>query len=272
MALIITALDFSDVALNAVHYACRLATQHNAAVTIVHAYSVPVTFNDNPMPVLPVEESREIAQKNIAGILDTLTVSYPDISINYHITYGDITEALTEYAAKKSPWLIVVGNSLEDDSFWYGSSLLNLMRELSLPVLAIPHGMQYRPVKNICFACDYKNVSEHLPASGIVSFAKATGSSLQVLNIDHDNKSYQADTVIESTALHEMIKDANPKYHFVDNADLDAGIQSFINNNEIDWLIVVPHKHNFLEGLFHKSRTKTIAKHTHIPILALHEK
>jgi nucleotide-binding universal stress UspA family protein len=206
-------------------------------------------------------------------LINDLNSTHPGLNIGSHLTFGGITDGLVEYAEKHKPWLIIVGNSLsEEDSFWFGGNLLQLMRELPFPVLAIPNGTDFRTVKNICFACDYKRVTDHLPAQELVNIVKTIGASLQVLNIDHDNKSFGTETPLESTSLHEMIGTANPTYHYIDNANIDEGIQNFINQNQADWLVVTPHRHTFFEGLFHKSRTKAIARNIHIPILALHEK
>jgi len=72
--------------------------------------------------------------------------------------------------------------------------------------------------------------------------------------------------------LNDLIHAANPEYHNIDNEDVEAGIQSFIKDSDVDWLVVVPHKHSFFESLFHKSHTKALVKQAHIPILALHKK
>jgi hypothetical protein len=52
MPLIIAATDFSDVAENAVNYACSLATAQKAEVMVIHSFIVPVMFSDIPMPEL----------------------------------------------------------------------------------------------------------------------------------------------------------------------------------------------------------------------------
>jgi len=272
MSLIITATDFSTIANDAVHYACQLAHAYKATVTVVHAYNIPVTFNENPMPVMPIEESRAIAQKSLDEMVTSLSKTYPGLQINSHLTFGDITEGIIDFAKNNKPWMAVVGNSLsEDDTYWFGGNLLQLMRDTPFPVLAIPHGIEFKTPHKICLACDYKKVIGHLPAQNLVNLVAITGASLQVLNIDHDNRSFGTDTPLESTELHKMIGEANPTYNYIDSEDIDEGIQNFIEQNNIDWLVVTPHKHGFIEGLFHKSRTKSIARHTHIPILALHE-
>jgi nucleotide-binding universal stress UspA family protein len=269
---IIAATDFSKAADSAIDYACNLAVSYKASLTIIHSYIIPVSFTDNPMPVMPIEEGRHIAEASIANLLEKLKNNYPQLTINTSVTYGDITDSLQEYTEGKMPWMIVVGNSTtEDDNLWLGSNLINELRNLSFTVMAVSPGTVFKPAHKICFACDLRNVSHHLPADVIVDLVQKTGASLHVLNVDHDNKEFGTETPVESGALHELLKDANPHYHYIDNADIEEGIKNFIETNNIDWLVVTPHKHSFFDGLFHKSHTKAIVRRIHIPIIALHE-
>lgn len=273
MSLIITATDFSEVANHALHYACRMAQEYNASIAVVHSYTIPVTFTENPMPVMPIEESREIAENHMTELVRNLSAIYPGIPIQSHISFGDIIEALADYAKQHQPWLIVVGNSLsDDDGFWFGGSLLSILRNSEHPVMAVPPGIDFIPPKKICFACDYKNIREQLPAADLLKLVNNTKAALYVLNVDHDNREFATNTPEEATALNDLIGEADPQYHYIDNADKTVGIQHFVEENNIDLLVMIPHRHSFFEGLFHKSNTKALAKGAHIPVIALHEK
>lgn len=273
MSLIITATDFSEIANHALHYACQMAGAYNASVSVVHSYNIPVTFTENPMPMMPIEESKQIAEEHMEELITNLRNTYRGIDIQSQVSFGDITECLTDHAREKQPWLIVVGNSMsEEDGFWLGGSLLSILRESEYPVVAIPQDISFKPINKICLACDYKNVQEHFPAADVLKLVAKTNASLYVLNVDHNNKEFGTETPIETSVLNELIKTADPQYHFIDNADKETGIQHFADENGIDWLVVIPHKHSFFEGLFHKSSTKALARMAHIPIMALHEK
>lgn len=273
MSLIITATDFSDVANHALHYACQMASVYNASVSVVHAYNIPVTFTENPMPMMPIEESRQIAEDHMEELVTMLRNTHSGVDIQSVVSFGDITECLADHAKDKQPWLIVVGNSLsEDDGFWLGGSLLSILRESEYPIVAVPQGTEFKPIEKICLACDYKNILEHFPASDVLKLVSKTNAALYVLNVDHNNKDFGTDTPIETSVLNRLISEANPQYHFIDYVDKEAGIQQFADDNSIDWLVVIPHKHSFFEGLFHKSSTKALARIAHVPVMALHEK
>lgn len=269
---IIIATDFSDVANNATQYACNLAVQFNCPVNIIHAYSIPVTFHENPMPVISLEEGKNMAASQMHNLTGDLRQQYSQLSISSSIVYGDITDSLKEAVAEQNPWLVVVGNSSSDDAgFWLGSNLLSTLRNISCPVLAVPAAYTYERVEKIAFACDFKNVTEWLPANDLVKLIANTGAELHVINVNHTHRSPD-DMSVEHSYMNEAIGSANPQYHYIEQEDIDTALQSFVTVNNVDWLIVIPHKHGFFESLFHKSQTKAIVRHAHIPILALHEK
>ncbi len=273
MPYIITATDFSKVADNAVEYACGLAQAYNLPLTIVHSYTVPVAFHENPMPVIPMEESKKAAEEQMADLLNRLNEKYEGIAIKQHIFYGDITDCLQELVTEHKPLAVVVGNSIKDDEgFWLGGNLMSVLKNVQCPVIAIPEDYKYTEIQRICFACDYQNIKESLPAETITNLVEQIGASFHVLNVDHKNKSFDPETPFESTELHNMLKNIKPKYHYVEEEDTDKAIQAFVSAEKMDWLIVIPHKHNFFESLFHKSHTKQIVKNALVPIVALHDK
>lgn len=273
MSVIITATDFSDVATDAVYYACQMAEATGSTLTIVHSYTIPVAFNDNPMPIIPMEEGKEIADKSMAELLEELKEKFSTLSISSHIAYGDITETLKDYLNEVNPWLVVVGNSTSDDGYsWLGSSLLNTLRHIPCPVIAVPDDATYKHKMNMCFACDYKNVAEALPAERLMTAVNKADAKLHILNVDYNDKHYSTDTPYEMAQLRELLEPISPEYHNIESEDINEGILKFVDDNGIDLLVVTPHKHSFFESLFHKSHTKALVQKSKVPILAIHDK
>lgn len=273
MPSIISATDFSDIALNATYYACEMAMAYKSGITIFHSYIVPVSFADTPLPVISVAEARDMAEEQMQALLEKLNVRYPNLEITTVVNYGEITESLKEYAEESHPILVVLGNSNEDGSNTFlGGNLLSELRTLPCPVMAIPSNIEFKPISRICLSCDFKNIEEHLPATEVINLVTWSGASLHVLNIDFDNKNFGVDTPLESTALHDMLQLLSPDYHYVEDKDVDSAITSFIQENRIDWLMIIPHKYNFFERLFHRSHTKHLVEQVHIPIIALPER
>ena len=71
--------------------------------------------------------------------------------------------------------------------------------------------------------------------------------------------------------IENSLKDTEHTLYFPASKDTINEINDFADSHQCDWLVMVPHKHKLLSGLFHKSNTKQMAFHTHIPLLALHD-
>ncbi len=267
---IIATTDFSDVANNAMQYACHLAQDLNASVTLLHSFVIPVTFSDTPMPVIPVDESREIAEERMTSYTRQLQADFPGLEINRKIMYGDIVDCLREYTETAPPLVVVMGNSGDDVPGWMGSNLVNALKNLNIPVMGVPAGRSYAPVKNICLASDLKHVTQGggLPVKQMQRLAEATRAKLHILHINTGNT---AKDVGEEIYLREQLTVLQPTYHIQEHADIEAGIRDFVTEYQMDWLIMIPHKYSLLAKLFHKSQTKAVTRSSNIPVIALHQ-
>lgn len=273
MSYIIVATDFSEVSENAIHYAIQLAGKYNLPVTILHSFIIPVTFGDSPMPVMGMDEAIKMAEERMGLIMQTFSERYPNAKISSKIMFGDMIDSIEEYTQNGRPELIVVGNSGTDDApLWLGSNALDALRKLTFPVMAVPLDANYKEPIKVCLACDYKNITDHFQATNLIKLIELTGASLHILNVDFQHVNYTAETTLESSKLHMMLRSVNPVYHYIEKDNTEVGIQEFIASNNIDWLIVIPHKHTLFESIFHKSHTKAIMKQMHIPLIAIHEK
>jgi len=92
-----------------------------------------------------------------------------------------------------------------------------------------------------------------------------------VLNVDHKSSHFKPDTPQESILLHTLLEDLNPKYDFIEDANIEVGIEKFAEKHDLDLIITIPKKHKLLEGLFRKSHTKDLIFHSHLPIMCVHE-
>lgn len=270
MPSIIAATDFSHVADNAIRYACDMAKSIDATVTIVHSFIIPVAFSDTTMPVMPIDEGVSIAEDRMKEIINDIQTDYPNLHIKSKILYGDLVDSLQEYVEEENehPMAIVVGNSGSGNSaLWLGSTVLSALKQLPFTVIAVPEESKYRNIQNICFAIDLQHIPENLPLNQLHQLTELTKASLHVLNI---NTKPENAIFFEDTSLPDMLESLSPHYHHYQAENLDQEIQEFIVREHMDWLIILPLKHPFFEGLFHKSHTKAVVKAAHIPVVALH--
>ena len=271
MPLIIIATDFSSIAENAANYACQLAVAQNARVTIIHSFVFPVMFSDIPLPATLINDTENDLDTQMKKLVDNLKMSYPGLDIQGVVIDGDLINALDDYTQiNQEPWLVVLGNSNTGEYSTWESNAIAAFKHLKYPVLAVPPDVKYKPVKKICLAFDNKHEGNDVAFTQLRDIALALNAQLDILNaqIDVENRD-NIHTADDQTQ--KILAPANPHFNTVYETNIDNAIEDFIGKNNIDWLVMIPRKHSFFEGLFHKSHSKAMTHRTHIPLVALHE-
>lgn len=280
MKTIIIPTDFSPVSVNATNYAIEMAIAIKASILLFHVYQVPVTFNtsesnmDIPMPIIDVNEMKQIQVEKMEMLKKDLEhVTSGEIKIDTEIRMGVLSSELEDLCNSVQPFAIVMGNKGAGvvERFLVGSSSLSAIKQLNSPVLVVPPGAIFKGIKKIGFACDFKDAEETIPVEGIKKWVKTFDAELEILNVSHSEKQ-NTPTSEQKEVLQSLLKEADPHFFFINNTDVEKGINEFAENNNVDLLIVMPRRHNLLESLFQKNHATELAFHSHIPILSLHEK
>jgi nucleotide-binding universal stress UspA family protein len=274
MKTIIIPTDFSVIADNAMRFAVDMAKQIHASVLLLHVYQLPVAISEVPVVVASADELEEASEKKLAVLKDEIERSTAyKIKVHTQSKMGNVVDVIEDVSHVIQPFAIVMGTEGvgKMERLLFGSTTISTMRHLDVPVLIIPPGVGFRPVKKIGLACDLKEVMSSVPEKEIRTVVKEFNAELHVLNVDRESKVLSAETYEQSELLRNMIADMNPQYHFIDKEDIEEGLNEFADNNGIDFLIVVPRKHKLLEGLFRKHHSDELAFHAHVPVMAIHE-
>lgn len=276
MKTIIVPTDFSPAAINAMHYALNMARVINAGIMLLHVYQVPVSYNnsDIPLPLMDIDELEKINEEKLQELKEAAErASSMKLKISTEVKLGDLADELETICTATQPFAIVMGTRGSGfvERLLVGSATLSVMRRLNWPVLVVPPGAIFKGIQKIGFACDFKKVVETTPADYIKEWVKTFDATMSVLNVDHKKNAATVNAEEQSALLHGLLEETHPQYFFIDNPDVEKGINEFAESNNLDLLIVIPRKHRLLDSLFQKSHTKELAFHSHIPILAVHE-
>jgi len=274
MKTIIVPTDFSDIAINAMNYAVELARQTGCSILLFHAYQVPVSMTDVPIVLVSVEELQKNADTKMAEIKKSLEqMTGGSIKIYAETKLGDTVDELEEACNHIKPFAVVMGTKGATglERVLFGSTTLTTIKHINWPVIIVPPNKKYSSIKKIGFACDFNKVVESTPTDLIKDFVKELHAELYVLNVDHNNVHFKPDTPEQSVLLHTLLEDLNPKYYFIEDENIEAGINKFADDNDLDLVITIPKKHKLLESLFKKSHTRQLVFESHVPIMCVHE-
>ena len=271
MPAIIAATDYSPIGENAVYYAAALAAAWKQPLIVVHAYYIPVTFNDPAMPaIIPQEDLIEVANSRMDKTKAALQQDFPETEITTRVEYGDAQDVIADIADEFPAALVVVGSHGEDDAdMWMGSTTLDLLRHLTCPVLAVPPDSSFKGVSKICLALDFSKPEEMLPTEALRQLLEEAGGELHLLHVAKEGD--EGSLHYEQTRLPAQLQGLNVSFHEAHTSgSVDEKIAEFCEARQMDWLSVIPKHHSFWESLFHKSHTKQVIRVSHIPVLALH--
>ena len=275
MKTIIVPTDFSPIATNAMNFAADMAVNINASLMLLHVYQVPVSMTDVPVVMVSAEELKKSSESKLQELKDDLThITSGKIKIYSEARLGDVSDELEDACKHIQPFAVIMGTrgTTGVERILFGSTTLTAIRHLTWPVIVVPPGKEYgKGIKKIGFACDFDKVVESTPIQFIKNMIKEFGAELHVLNVDHEGKHFKPGTPEESLMLHTLLHDLNPNYHFIDNIDIEDGINEFVEKNNIDLLITIPKKHKLLDSLFKHSSTKQLVTQSHVPVMCVHE-
>jgi nucleotide-binding universal stress UspA family protein len=274
MKTILATTDFSTPADNAVRYAAEIANRLKSKLILLHTYHAPLIASEAPV-ILPSLDEIESASKDALRKMEVnLQAHFVNISsIELHVKCGFAAEEIQELAEVVNADLIIMGmrgaGIIEQKLI--GSVTTSVMKKVLKPLLVIDEHVSFSPVKNIVFACDYERMEKVTGLNVLRSFIKLFHSQLHVLNVVEDltvMPSYEK--AVNGVRLSSEIDDLNPSFDTIESDDVIEGINNYINQQNIDLLVMMPGKHTFFKNLFYQSHTQKMAFNTKIPLLCIH--
>jgi nucleotide-binding universal stress UspA family protein len=279
MKTLVVPTDFSSVSVNALNYAVDMAQAINAGIVLLHVYNVPVSFTDtpvSPVTVVSIEEVKRIAEERLEELKRNLVqVTSGKIEVFTEARLGDTIDEIEQLCTSVEPLAIIMGShgTTGLERMIMGSTTLTAIRQLKCPVIVVPPGTTYHGIKRIGLACDFENVVQSTPVEYIKNIVREFGAELYVLNVKDKNstESDVTDATMETAYLDAVLEEIRPTYVQLTGDDVVECINGFAENNNLDLVMVIPKKHRFIDTLFHKSRSRELITHAHIPIVSIHE-
>ena len=279
MKTLVVPTDFSSVSVNAVNYAVDMARAINAGIVLLHVYNVPISYTDSPVSqasTISVDEMKRTSEERLEEVKKNLIqVTSGQITVYTESRLGEPLDELEALCKSVEPFAVIMGShgTTGLERMIMGSTTLTVIRHLKYPVIVVPPGTSYHGIQKIGLACDFKDIVASTPIDYIKNIVQEFNAELYVLNVNNgpEGKDYEKETMMDSTYLDAMLPGIKPLYFFLKNQDVVEGINQFAEKNNLDIVMVIPKKHRFIDNLFHKSRSRELVTHAHIPIVSIHE-
>ncbi|MES2774164.1 MAG: universal stress protein [Bacteroidota bacterium] len=274
MKTILIPTDFSNTANNAARYGVDFACNVGAEkIVLYNAYAIPLATE----MTWALMESEDLKKASEAGLAETKMLLTPfcskGIQIETMADFGFFGQRINDVATDAHADIIIMGitGGSGISTAIFGSNALSAVHHTKLPLLIVPPGCSWKPIEKIAWACDYENVRETTPLHSIDEVLNLTHAQLHVLHNEKNHENFDPETVRASSHINDFFKNRTFEISIVEGRSLSESVNQYVFDHGIDWLIVVPHKHSWLAGLFSKDHTKELAFHTHIPMLCLQQ-
>lgn len=276
MQTILIPTDFSATAKNAANYAAGLSKQLMVnKIILLHCWQ-PIMVGDPAwsVPVTDLNADKELVDSQLAAEKKRLQELSPiHVEISTVFTAGSLSFAVEDFCKKNTVNCVVMGITGGDliTEKIIGSNAIAVANEIKIPLVIVPPNASYAFIDHLLLLSDFKDVNATLPAKTMKSVLEYLRPKISVVHFDPEYNREAAAVQSEKLALDKVIKDYTRSYHYFVRPDLEDAVNEFCDNNKIQLLVMIPKKHNWFEKLFVGSRTKTMAFHSNIPLLIVHQ-
>jgi len=263
MKTIVVATDFSVPAERAMLYAGQLANAIEASVLLLHVYQIPVGMNDMPVLVVSTDELKKNAEAGLERAQKMLKANFAYVDIQTEARLGDVIDELQDVCSKVNPVVVVTGKHGASgvQRILFGSTSLSIIRHTSYPVIAVPDSWRKDEISVAALAIDES--VEKLEIQKIRSLVQELKIQLRIIHVKQEKSA--------SLPVKNLVTELNSNYETIYDHEFVHGIESYVKQNDIDLLIIHPHKHNLVERLFFRTHTKELLKKISIPIMCISE-
>jgi nucleotide-binding universal stress UspA family protein len=274
-------IDFSATSINAAEYAARLSRQTDVIrITLLHSYFISVYQSVLPTPDMVILSDEEIegeAEEKLRELtlirLKLLKLVRNGVAVDIKLSRLSLTRSIIETVEEENVSLIILGSNGTDNSSnsHVGTNAINISKLSPEPVIVVPPGCIYEPVRRVVMACDFQKITETFPLLPLKRMLARHDSELLVVNIAHQERHGHASLqqLAEESALHEMLKAYHPRYYYNEAGDVINGILDFAKIHHAQMVISLPHKYSFFQSLLHHSVSSGLTVHSAIPVLLL---
>ncbi len=265
MKTILVLTDLSAKAENAAFYALKIAEKTNAKIILYHAIAHHMEGDDAQAPDSANLEKTDHEKLHI--LADLLKFAAASVRIETVSKNEDLGHSVKQLVSEHHVDMIVMGSKGNNavDDFLFGSDTYNVLYHISCPILFIPDGGAYQPIKTIVFADDLKN-----------KYPKAVEFLIDIAKIEHaeiiithfgEELTYNQDKYLD---LYK--NDFN--YERVTIRQIDAGnvqdwLIEIITRIKADLLVMIHHDHKLYGEHIAGSNSQKMLHNHPVPLLIL---
>ena len=266
---ILVPIDFSPASTNACEYAASLALAFHAEINLLYVYKDPVPATEESIAWSGGNsELFQEKEEQLKKTIETLQVKHL-VKISGNVVHGFKGKVIRDMAERSGADLIVMGMKAALRNRVAGTTVLKTIRKSSIPVLIVPEGFLFRPIKNIILAIDFDEWIDEKCLRLLFELVKKFDASLRVLHVEKPGASVQSSELSPKLQMDLVLSKLSYVYDKVKDEDVVHGINHYVSNRDADTLVMVAHHHNIVQRIFEEVHTRAMLLELKLPLLAL---
>lgn len=276
MRKIVIPTDFSNNAFNALKYAVDLFKYEKSDFILLHAYADEVYNHETLISQELLERLKEQTLTRSSKKMETIISKIQEYSPNPRHNFrsfsgfGALVDEVNDLVNEENADITIMGTrgKTNDRNISFGSNTLQVLKYVQSPVLCIPAGFKYKKPNRILFPSNYLIPYQKRELKLLGELARSYRSEIHMLYISN----FPADSFRQKDnqlILKEQFHQTDFQFHWVEEADRVQTIIKFIEDLQIDILVMVNSRHTYLENILYRSTIDKISLHPKIPFLVL---
>ena len=275
MKTILVPTDFSPSANNAARYALKIAQKVKANIKLCNAIRVPAESVFAAQAAWPLEDIKHLKDGSAAELFYLKEVLIQQIDyegssyrpeIQHSTGIGSVIDYIRNIVYDDHIGLVVIGMSGANmfSRFVLGSNSRDLINKADFPLILIPKGHDYSPIKKIGFATDL-NETDINALHSLAGFARYFNAEILISHITPipGQDQIQVDAFLSDVTC--KVDYPNIYYRSLQGDGIKDSLQWLTENGQIDILVMVHRDHN----PFNRSYTQKLAIKSKIPLMIL---
>lgn len=249
---ILVPTDFSETAGAALQYVANLTRDFpDKEVTFVHVTQEKnVAIPDKLEEV--VEQFKVLSKARCQGT----------------VLEGELIESVLTYQKNFEQDLIVMGTKGREgeEPVSYGAEMV--LRS-DCPVLLVPEAAKIDSLQHIALALDKNSIDDSVSLNVLHGLAREKDSAIHVLTIENGQQGEPVKFETHEAVLEYYFESLDYQYALPENADIEEGINDYIEKNNIDLLAIIPRNHDRKAAPSEGRLTRLLTLHAKVPVLAI---
>lgn len=264
--------DFSDNAWAAVVYALQLYKEETCTFYFLHSSKLKASAMSNMSNKL-LRVMADKATKELLNLKEMAISANANSNHNFEIilSTNDLFDAIETVIEKNKIDLVVMGTkgASKAKGIIFGSNTVNVIKKIyGCPVLAIPDEFDFEKPEQIAFPTDFNRFygEELLPLKHL---ADLYNSKIRIMHINKEEAISETQEY-NLNQLKTSLEDYPISFHWMpDYSKKDEAINDFIDELNINILVMINYQHSFIEHIIKEPVIKKIGFNVTIPFLVI---